>query len=69
MTISFNSFHFLIFAIRVDEVAPSAAAASNRGRGRSRSKAQNQVHPAIDSDAVIVQKVSDLAAVVLAQSA
>ena len=69
MTISLNSFHLFIFIIRVDEVAPSAVAANNRGRGRSRSKPQNPAQAAIDSEAVIVQKVSDLAAVVSAQSA
>ena len=56
---------WFIFILRVDEVAPSAAAASNRGRGRSRSKTQS---PAILPEAVIVQKVSDLAAAVSAQS-
>ena len=71
MTNSCDSFHLFIyiFAIRVEEVAPSAVAASNRGRGRSRSKPQNPVQPAVDSESVIVQKVSDLAAVVSAQSA
>ena len=54
-----------IFIIRVDEVGPSAAAASTRGRGRSRSKAQS---PAIHAETVIVQRVSDLAAAVSAQS-